>query len=492
MLDKVITSLTPNYNKITGRTIFLLLFTLAFFLRLPFFFRDYIDRDESTFILIGQSWVDGHLPYTELWDVKPPITFLFFASIIYTFGKSFLAIRFFGTLLVAITAFFTYKIGDDMGSKKIGFWVAIGCVLLQSMFGSIQGVMSEHICMAFFMPGLFMLIKKRTFLPVLGAGILMGLSVMTKLNIAYAILFLGLYFIYSHFRKKEFGLGLRHAFAYGSGIILVIALTILPYYLQDKVDLWWQSVVRAPLEYADARRYSILKLAPTFLILAGFFFFAWKKKYLDFRDTSVQIVMMAILGVLLSFIKVGRINSHYLIQLYPILIILIGIVVSQISLLKKLHYKPYVFFSLLLLPIETYSEYFAIIKNKIEYNTFYNGEGITVPAYIVENNIDTTNILFTEYHIGYWVLGNQPLIPVIFVKQRCFPFMTTREKLLWRNCNILWRKLNLKQLLPVRTELFLTKKRWRKISISMPICWNIIAPLQQLTRQKFTNGSYQV
>ncbi len=81
MLKKAIGFLIPNYTSLKNRTVFLTLFLVSFFIRFPFFFRDYIDRDESTFILMGQSWVNGHLPYTELWDLKPPVAFLFFVGI---------------------------------------------------------------------------------------------------------------------------------------------------------------------------------------------------------------------------------------------------------------------------------------------------------------------------------------------------------------------------------------------------------------------------
>ena len=145
MLTKLFDYLSPKYNSLKNRSIFGILFLITFFIRLPFFFRDYIDRDESTFILMGQSWVNGHLPYMELWDLKPPLNFLFFAGILYTFGKSLIAIRFFGVLIVAITAYFTYKITTIVSTKKVGFWAAIFCVFLQSLFGSMQGVMSEHI-----------------------------------------------------------------------------------------------------------------------------------------------------------------------------------------------------------------------------------------------------------------------------------------------------------------------------------------------------------
>ena len=39
------------------------LFVITILVRLPFFFPAVIDWDESTFVLIGQSVVDGHLPY---------------------------------------------------------------------------------------------------------------------------------------------------------------------------------------------------------------------------------------------------------------------------------------------------------------------------------------------------------------------------------------------------------------------------------------------
>jgi hypothetical protein len=75
-------------------------------------------------------------------------------------------------------------------------------------------------------------------------------------------------------------------------------------------------------------------------------------------------------------------------------------------------YKPkvtkYALLLALLLPAESYLEYANIIKNKYERNTFFNGEGFSVPSYIKNNNLETKNILFFEYHIGYWNLDTLP------------------------------------------------------------------------------------
>ena len=97
---------------------YLLLLTII--IRFPFFFQDVINWDESTFILMGQSVLDGHLPYTELWDVKPPGAFLIYALFIALFGKSIVSIRIGGTLCVALISFFTYLIGNSLWKSRVG------------------------------------------------------------------------------------------------------------------------------------------------------------------------------------------------------------------------------------------------------------------------------------------------------------------------------------------------------------------------------------
>ena len=354
MLKNLTAILIKNCKAFESRSTLLILFFVSLFIRFPFFFRDYIDRDESTFILVAQSWVEGYLPFTQLWDVKPPLTFFFFASIIYTFGKSIFAIRLFGVVLVAISSFFTYKIGSHIASKKIGFWCAIGAVILQSLFGSLQGVMSEHITMAFFMPAIYILLKNRKFFMVFLAGLFMGIAVMVKLNMAYAILFTGLYLIYFYIAKKDYAKGFWNTLAYGAGILIVIGLTVLPYILEDHFELWYNSVINAPLEYAAARRYSVFKLMPILLILSAFFIFTWRKKIIDFRKPEIQLLFISIVGIVLSFIKGGRVNGHYLIQLHPLLIIFVGMTLAHFNWQNRLKYKKLLFVLALLIPLETY------------------------------------------------------------------------------------------------------------------------------------------
>lgn len=432
MFKKLIISLTPNYKDLNWKTVFLILFLVAFFVRFPFFFRDYIDRDESTFIIMAQSWVDGYLPYTQLWDLKPPITFLFFATIISVFGKSFIAIRLFGTLLVALTGLFTYGIGRWTTTKKVSFWCAIFCVLFQSMFGSLQGVMSEHICTLFFVVGVYILLSKENIFWYLTSGFVFGLSVMSKLNMAYPLLALGLYLLWGTLTKQHFWHNFKRLIVLGIGFIVLVLLTAVPYYLEGEITTWWQSIFEAPLAYSSSKYHSPLKTLPFFLITIAFFYFSYKKQLFNYRSVPIQILLIVFSGVMISFIQAGKVNGHYLIQLFPFILIPIGIAVGKLPPLKE-NYKIVIIFFFVLLPMEAYLEYANIISNKIEKGSFFNGEGIDVPNYIIENNMETKNIFFTEYHIGYWVLGETPPTkaathPSSIGREELFPFMNNPRK----------------------------------------------------------------
>ena len=427
MRSKGKTSPISIYDKLSGKALLLILFFLSFFVRFPFFFRDYIDRDESTFILVGQALADGYLPYTFLWDLKPPIIFFLMAGLISVFGKSFIAIRFFGVIAVALTAFFTYKIGKEVFSRKIGLWCSLFTLLFLSLFGSLQGVMSEHVSMLFFMPGLFILIRYHHNRHVFLAGLLIGLAVMTKINLAYAALFIAVFILVEYGRKGSWTKGFTRSFSFGLAVVLIIFTTVLPYLLTDQLGVWWKSVVLAPLEYTRAEPFSPGKILPFVAIITAFFLVAWRKRKIDFRDPRVLLLFVALSGVCFSFIKGGKVNGHYLIQLYPILLLFVGGFVSRVPFLSKWKIEPILIGLVILLPFESYREYHAIYTYKQERGTYFNGEGVSVPQYLQNEGLHEKSVLFLEYHIGYWLLDKTPPTmaathPSNLCREELFPF----------------------------------------------------------------------
>ncbi|MEI9810915.1 MAG: glycosyltransferase family 39 protein [Bacteroidota bacterium] len=244
----------------------LFLFCALLFIRLPFFFRDYIDRDESTFILMGQSVADGYLPYDHLWDLKPPLLFYLFGLIEYIFPHSLIAIRLFGVLIILGSALLLIRIVKTSGLKNERL-IAFSYIILSSMFGSVQGVMSEHVAVFFMLAGLLFFIKKRTVVNLVVAGSLFGCALLCKMNFAYAVLAILLYHFISS-RATGLLAPVKNAVYVVTGIAVAFLLDAVPFIINHKLNLFIDSVFLAPFEYGhDTQLTIVTKLKKTWWII---------------------------------------------------------------------------------------------------------------------------------------------------------------------------------------------------------------------------------
>ena len=431
---------TPK-DKIKSKAIliFIGLFIVAFAIRFPFFFRDYIDKDESTFILMGQAWADGNLPYLALWDLKPPITFAYFGLMITVFGKSLWWIRMGGVFIVSITSFMVYTfLRNNNNSEKKAFILALLSLYFSSLFGSVQGVMSEHISMLFYMGGLVVwgyafkeLNHKKWVIWGLG-GFFFGLSAMSKLNLAYPILLCAAYISLKFLLEKGIKNTLITSFSSGLGVLIGIGVTAVPYLRENAFQEWWKAVFLAP------RAYAVFHWNTAFLLLpiVGFLTFLLVKSLQKPQNkksdkTHYPLVLLSTIGVLGSFVMAGKVNGHYLLQCYPLIFILCAWIGPERYLSSKKAIGLFVIFCVLL-PFESYKEYGAIYKNKQVHGTYYNGEGIEVPTYLKKKQRPLDNILFLEYHIGYWILEKRPPTmavthPSNLFRTHLFPYYNKRK-----------------------------------------------------------------
>ena len=387
---------------------YLFLFGVTFFIRFPFFFRDYIDRDESTFILIGNSITDGHLPYDFLWDLKPPLLFYVFGFVEWLFPDSLTAIRFFGVIIIFISAIVLMQIAKMIGLKN-GFLIGLSYILLSSLFGSIQGVMSEHVAMFFFLPGLLLFLKNKTAVNLLLAGILFGSALLCKLNLAYTLLALFLY--YFIFYNKTTGplSTIKNIIVTATGVIVPFILISIPYFLQDKLDLFIDSVFMATLEYGHNTKVSAFhKLLITgWVIILGSLVSILALKFADRENKKVAGLFIAMLaGTIFTFYSSGTVNGHYLIEIFPFLAILFfGCTFKKELQPGYLKYTAFV----LLLAIESHIEYHRIIKQYSAKSTFYNGKAFTTVNELKKLGLADKKIFFADHHIGYWFLHKYPL-----------------------------------------------------------------------------------
>lgn len=407
MLAGMFSRVFDRMNRAGNGLVFLMFLGGSLFLRFPFFFRDYVDRDESTFILMAQSLVDGHLPYTQLWDLKPPLLFLIFALPIYTFGKSLFAIRVAGWLTVGGIAFYTYVLGRETGGKANGLAAGLACMFLMSLGGSVQGVMSEHFSMLFLMPALIGLVRppgRRSYF-LAGAG--MGLAVLCKSNLAIAFPVLGLYLLFQCLRRKGRPMRVPILFLILGGTLVLFA-SVAPYLWAGQGSLWWDSVVRAALAYSgDSGTLQGSSLG--FCLAIGLLLvLAFRQGWLDGGNPAVRLTAIALVGILLAFFKGGRINGHYLLQFYPLALVLLFGALQRTSPRSLRFFVGGALLWLLILPIESYKEYGAILVHYRQQGRWYNGEGVEVPLYLQKAYPGERNVLFLEYHIGYWFLDALP------------------------------------------------------------------------------------
>lgn len=383
----------------------LFLFFTTLFIRFPFFFRDYIDQDESTFILMGQSIADGHLPYDYLWDLKPPLLFYFFAFIQKIFPHSFVAVRFCGVLIVFISAILLMRIAKFAGLRN-GFLIAVGYIVLSSEFGSLQGVMSEHFAVLFLLLGILYFLKRKSNFDLLIRGIAFGCAILCKLNYAYAVVALIVFYFLSSW-KRDAKQSIIYVLLSASGILIPFVLVAMPFIVSGKMGLFINSVFFAPLEYGNAASSSWLdKLKTTWWIIVAIVLIAyWSMKLSQKEHKPVVFGITAILaGTAYTFYSSGIINGHYLVQIYPFVLLLIfGIIVQKI-IQPKLQWVAAAVF---LLSFESVVEYGRLIQgaqNPVEYRPTFE-----IISELKKNKLDEDKIFFADYHIGYWLLNQYPL-----------------------------------------------------------------------------------
>ena len=117
----------------------------ALILRLPFFFPDSIDWDESTLIIMGQGIRDGLLPYDRIWDSKPPLAYAAYAGAIELLGSSVVALRFAGYLCVVLTSYLVYRAPELIAQDKLSAFVA-ALVAAAMMSVLAPALMTELLC----------------------------------------------------------------------------------------------------------------------------------------------------------------------------------------------------------------------------------------------------------------------------------------------------------------------------------------------------------
>ncbi len=107
--------------------IYLILIILAIFmLRIPGLYQPILDIDECAFAEFANKIIEGSVPYIDVVDNKPPLTYYTIALIFLIFGKNnLLAVHLVTTLIVMATALMIYITGKEIQDEKTGIISAL-------------------------------------------------------------------------------------------------------------------------------------------------------------------------------------------------------------------------------------------------------------------------------------------------------------------------------------------------------------------------------
>ena len=210
-----------------------------------------LNWDESTFMLLGSDLRDGTLPYIERFDNKPPMIFFIYAGWMSVFGETVMSARLLGDFsmwLIAVTVFLIARrhVDDLAAGAAAALYVSIHAV--EPGFHTAAGFPA----MAMVMVALYLLlVYPLRHSAVLCAGVLIGIAVLTRTNLAYLALASGLWIAALGLGwPGRFGFMRMSPFIYGAGGLIPLGLILAIFAYGGALHELWLASVEVALSYS--------------------------------------------------------------------------------------------------------------------------------------------------------------------------------------------------------------------------------------------------
>lgn len=313
--------------------------------------REVMDADESTFILMGTDVASGHLPFVGMFDLKPPVIFLLIGGVIAAFGKSLVAVRLLGDVLLFGTAMLTFR----FARHAVNPWAALGGALCYVAFASLdlgQPTYSELPALFFAMFALLMLVRTPVSLGRAAlAGLGLALAVLSRTNLYQLPIVFGALLLAAALRRDA-RVAPRAWLAYGLGGLAPVAVLVAAYAAAGQLSVFKLAMLDVPLAYAqqvgpfDAviEHISQFYVATTFepLIIIPFValigcgvlrgVLLWRQ---DQARWPLLLTGLALVAVLISLAFSGAVYPHYWLQALPVLAVLAALGLDGLARLPR-------------------------------------------------------------------------------------------------------------------------------------------------------------
>lgn len=426
-------------------------FLLTFLVRLDTFFISSFDWDESLYFLGAQALLDGHLPYTEVWDHKPPSIFGLHALSIGVFGSSYLAIRISSCIAIAFSAYFIFCLLNKktIVSVRLGTISAIFFIISMRLNGG-KAANSEIYYLPFvllaFIFAKFFIEKishsqtqpRKNWFYILFSGIAIGIAGSINYLALLYTLPLGVYFLFSANQFKELiarGAVLKHTLFLAAlgllGVSLVFTAILLTYAVAGHFDdfIYANFTANEIYIHIENQPFSISQLAKAFInqfstnwllwLLAGSYVFFFKE--IREQEGSGDNLILALLWMASGLIAVlvSRLYwPHYFLQFNPGLSILAGSTLNVLITTVSTSRSKFTYFTAFLILFGGYYNTFKdlakssaeiIKKRHIEGRAYWGDTPRQVASHITNSGIPYDYIYVVDYNPMIYALTGSNL-----------------------------------------------------------------------------------
>jgi 4-amino-4-deoxy-L-arabinose transferase-like glycosyltransferase len=399
-------------------------------IRFPFLFPAVIDWDESTFIIVGQSVVDGFLPNEITWDLKPAFVHWWFGGAIELFGKTIPAVRSAGFMWLLLSAYLLYRAAFFITNNRLGSVFAAAMLIVASSTYALH-VSTEHLALLPMAGAILVLCNGgRRLRAVFLGGILLGFACMFRLNLVYLCFVVGAFICAETQRTswKDFLHGaLKKGVWFSVGVLVPVLLSFLPYLFSGHWRLWI-TVYEAAVSLSEEKR-SFANLLQTLhwsysgdgatmwgaAIVGAFIIFRHWRDLGPERRFDWLLCGAFVVGSFLSIALTGpEVYGHYFVQLVPGLSMFAAaafISPGKAFGLSKADWTKFVFGTVLIVLAiyRTAAAEWSVLSQRL-----WRGEPLSygiaydIADYIRSQGIEDFSLFMMDQHLVYWLLGRYP------------------------------------------------------------------------------------
>ena len=301
--------------------VFIFLFIITLIARFFTLFPLVIDHDESTYLVIANEWLKGHIPFKHYIDIKPVGIYGIYALATGLFGQSIIAIRLLTIAAISTSAFFLFKAGRAAG--KSNFTSLSSGLLYISLISVDQWGWSgntEVFFNLFTAAALFFLVKQKKYTGhYFVIGFLMGIGFIIKYHVAFD--FLAFLLLIGWVNKSSFKNLIFRIFITGVSFLIPFGLVNLYYYVSGNYTEFINVSFIIPSRYSSSINMSdsglfVAQFYLFFLPLSMFYFIGVYQRLRLGEDKSKEAILSIIWPglVWMAVLFTGKLFPHYYAQ----------------------------------------------------------------------------------------------------------------------------------------------------------------------------------